>query len=319
MSRRRLDVGPRGERETRLETACATYRRAMASATATSLGASGASTLSQKDHPANRLSASSVRIHRAVREAEQRSTCPSLAHPLYAYSQSSGKAFPMACRAWGCPGPACGPRKKAAARKAIEIGMLRAFAANNRVRFLTLTDTSEGSMTVADLYASWHRLRIKLRRMGVLDQYAAVVEVQKRGALHLHVLATGSFIRQQKLCELSSWAGFGEVSDIREVTVSANRRRNVADYVAKELAAYVSKEGASLAEKANVRRRPVRFSRDWGCSLRAAEQLIADEIAEAFGGPRDPGPWMILRKAQDGSLLPMNPDQGGTIPPLDDD
>lgn len=197
--------------------------------------------------------------------------------------------------------------------------MVRAFAANRRVRFLTLTDASDGSMTVADLYASWHRLRIKLRRLNVLDQYAAVVETQKRGALHLHVLATGNYIPQTKLCELASWAGFGNVSDIREVRQSGKRRGNVADYVAKELAAYVSKEGASLAEKANVRRRPVRFSRGWGCSLRTAERLIADEIAEKFGEPRDPGPWVILRKAPDGSLVPMNAAQGSSIPALEED
>lgn len=219
----------------------------------------------------------------------------------------------MSCRAWGCPGPGCGPRKKAAACRAIEIGMTRAFLANRRVRFLTITDDEAGEMTVADLYESWHKLRIKLRRKGLLDQYAAVVETQKRGALHLHVIATGQYIEQELLTELATWAGFGYVTDIREVKRYGKHKKNVASYVAKELAAYVSKEGASLAAKANVRRRPVRFSRGWGCSLRTAERLIADEIAAEFGEPRDPGPWLILRKTPDGDLLPMNKPEVGSI------
>lgn len=247
-------------------------------------------------------------MHRAVRLAESSSSCPSIAHPMFAYSESSGRAFPMACRAWGCPGPSCGPRKKAAACRAIEIGMNRAFATGRRVRFVTLTDGPKGSMTIAELYEYWHRLRIKLRRKGVLDEYAAVVEAQKRGALHLHVVTTGKYIAQAELKKLAAWAGFKGSVDIREVkrTRASGRGAAVASYVAKDLAAYISKDGASIASKVNVRRRPVRFSRGWGCSLRAAEKMIAEEIAEEYGEPRDPGPWVILRKAPDGTLVSMN-------------
>lgn len=276
----------------------------MARSTATSLGASGASTLSQKDHagPENDL-----RVKRAVQAAEQYASCPSISHPLYAFSQSSGRAFAMSCKSWGCPGPSCGRRKRAAAQRAIEIGMTRAFLSGRRLRFMTLTDDAAGEMTVADLYSAWHRLRIKLRRRQLLDQYVAVVETQKRGALHLHVVTTGKYIPQAQLSDLGVWAGFGAVTDIREVRRHcAKNKKCLADYVCKELAAYISKDGASLAAKANVRRRPVRFSRDWGCSLRIAEQLIADERAEELGESRDPGPWLILRKTQDGTLVAMN-------------
>lgn len=251
----------------------------------------------------NRLA---LQMGRAVKAASQTSPCPSIAHPLYAFSRSTNRAYAMACGSWGCP--SCSRKKKAIARRAIEVGQARAFARNERVRFLTLTDGSAGAMTVADLYDSWNRLRLNLKRKGYLSEYAAALEVQARGALHLHLLATGSYLPAKKLSELASRAGFGPIVDIRAVKrEGAESAKNSAAYVSKELAGYVMKDGQGLAEKTNVRRRPVRFSRGWGCSLGAAKKLIAEEMAEDRGEAADPGPWVVLRVAPDGSLIP----QGG--------
>lgn len=243
-------------------------------------------------------------IARAVREKSGATPCPNIAHPLFAFSRSSNKVVALPCGRWDCV--ACSRRKKAAARLAIEIGMSRAFAAKRRVRFITLTDTAEGAMTVADLYKNWNRLRIKLRRKGFLDQYAAAVELQERGALHLHLIATGRYLPQKKLKVFAVDAGWGEICDLREIKQDAHESdKRAASYVAKEMAGYVSKDGASLAEKTNVRRRPVRFSRDWGCSLTKATELIAAQVAEERDSEKDPGPWVIVRVAPDGTVLPM--------------
>lgn len=242
-------------------------------------------------------------LRRAVATAKG-SRCPSVRTPAFAFSKGTGLAYEIPCGSWGCSAH-CAHKKKAAARLAIEIGMDRAWAQGRRIRFMTLTDGSAGAMSVADLYKAWNRLRVKLRRMNVLDQYAAVVETQQRGALHLHVLQAGSYIHQADLVRLASAAGFGRIVDIRAVDRSLpSRDRRSASYVAKDLARYASKSGADLAGKANVRRRPVRFSRFWGCSLRQAELLVAEQIRIEFDLPEDPGPWIVVRKAPDGSLLP---------------
>jgi hypothetical protein len=186
--------------------------------------------------------------------------------------------------------------------------MGRAYAKGRRVRFLTLTDGTGGEMTIADVYRSWNHLRIKLRRLDVLDQYACVVEIQpKRGvALHLHVLATGRYYPKAKLGERAVECGLGPVCWIKNVERDRPEDdKRSAIYVAKDLANYVSKDAAGLAEKTNVRRRPVRFSRGWGCSLTQAQELIREEIREARDQERDPGPWVVVRQAPDGSLIPM--------------
>ncbi len=241
-------------------------------------------------------------MRRAVDTASRSSPCPSISYPLYAFSRSTNRAYPMACGSWACP--TCARKKKAIAKRAIEIGQTQAFANKQRVRFMTLTDDASGEMRVPDLYSAWNRLRLNLKRQGYLDQYAAAIELQERGALHLHVLATGTYLPVRKLSQLADRAGFGPVVDIRAVKGDGDEdAKNSAAYVAKELAGYVMKDGKGLAEKTAVRRRPVRFSRDWGCSLGKAAEIIAAEIAEEKGQEADPGPWEVVSVAPDGTLV----------------
>jgi hypothetical protein len=274
---------------------------------------------SERSERSARIAKRNNRLHDAMRKAvgnaARSSPCPSISYPLYAFSRSTGRAFAMACGSWGCP--SCARKKKAIARRAIEVGQARAFAHNEQVRFLTITDGAEGTMTVSELYTCWNRLRLNLKRQGYLEEYAAALELQARGALHMHLLATGSYLPVRRFSELASAAGFGSIVDIRAVKRDgAEDAKNSAAYVAKELAGYVMKDGQGLAEKTNVRRRPVRFSRGWGCSLGAARKIIAAELAEEREEAPDPGPWVVLRIAPDGTLIP----QGGkglprAIPP----
>jgi hypothetical protein len=166
---------------------------------------------------------------------------------------------------------------------------------------MTLTDGTGGQMTVADLYEAWNRLALALRREGVLREYAAVVETTEGGALHLHLLATGEYVKQARLSALAARSGFGAVADIRAVKDDAQGERS-ARYIAKEVAGYVSKGKAeALASKTAQRRRPLRTSRGWGLSLAAAEKLLAAERATE-GAARDVGPWLHLQALADGSL-----------------
>ncbi len=135
-----------------------------------------------------------------------------------------------------------------------------AWEKGERARFMTLTDTRGGTMTVAELYEAWNKLRTRLTRERkggrLVQEYAAVVEVQTRGALHLHVLMTGRFVPQRKLVGMATAAGFGRCADIREVKrLATGDGPGSAEYLTKQLAGYLTKQAAAaLGEKAAVLR-----------------------------------------------------------------
>lgn len=270
-----------------------------------SLGASAASTYSQKQ--TGTIGASP---HNALNRA-RRTRCPN-SRGYYIWSLSTDQAAELPCRRWDCS--YCQQRKRAAAQRVIRVGLETAWGRGERVRFMTLTDDSAGELTVAGLYDAWNRLRARLtrdRRDGrYVNEYAAVVEVQTRGALHLHVLMTGRYIKQRDLVGMALDAGFGRCTDIREVKQSrATDARGSADYVTKQLAGYLTKQAAAaLGDKTNERRRPLRTSRGWadGLSLRKAEQQMAQEMRDRAtdqGEEPDTGPFAFVQVFANGDVV----------------
>lgn len=186
-------------------------------------------------------------------------------------------------------------------------------------------------MTFTTMAKYWKRLTTELRRGDMLDAYAAVVETQKRGALHLHVLLTGNRrisnkrkrnkktgkLEDSDLFQLCERVGFGQ-ADIRAVEPSKNDTpERVAYYHAKDLCHYLTaKKAEALAEKAGSRVRPFRLSQGKRTpfssefpTLKAAEEHLAErirrDIAETNGedpGERDAGPWVMAVKRADGSV-----------------
>lgn len=268
-----------------------------------SLGPSAARTNSQTQRRGRGASSP----HNALQRA-RRTQCPN-ARGSYIWSLSSDRASEIACGRWDCSW--CQWRKRAAACLVIRIGLETAWARGERVRFMTLTDGSNGDMTVADLYAAWNRLRGRLardRKGGpYMQQYAAVVEVQQRGALHLHVLLTGRFVPQRKLVGMARAAGFGRCTDIREVRRAAHdEARGSAEYVTKQLAGYLTKQGAAaLSAKTNERRRPLRTSRGWGggMTMQRAMRMMSDAWLEEAGKERDEGPFAFVQVLASGDVL----------------
>jgi hypothetical protein len=193
----------------------------------------------------------------------------------------------------------------------LRVGLEVAWARGERVRMLTLTDGSRGDMTVADFYAAWNRLRGRLareRKSGAyMKEYAAVVEVQQRGALHLHVLMTGRYVPQRQLAQMAAEAGFGRCTDIREVRpVARAGSRGSAEYVTKQLTSYLTKQGATaLSAKTNLRRRPLRTSRGWGdgMNMQRALRLLSQGWMEDAGKERDEGPFAFVQALPSGDLL----------------
>ena len=232
--------------------------------------------------------------------------------------QELGRAFEMSCKAWSCP--VCSRRRRAVGVELIGGGVRRARTRGERVRFITLTAPPEG-MTLKQLYAAWNRLRTTLRKSGELAQYCAVVELgsASRPQPHLHVLATGRYVPQERLSTLARKAGFGRVADIRAVRDTGDR--SAVAYVSKQLAeqvvSYLVKaEATSLAARSaaegsgkRVQVRPLRLSKGWypGGS-KAAEKVVARQAAAMMGGeeePLDPGPWYLVVKRLDGELSVM--------------
>jgi hypothetical protein len=107
-----------------------------------SLGPSAARAYSQKQ--TGTIGASP---HNALNHA-RRTRCPN-ARGSYIWSLSTDRAAELPCRRWDCP--YCQLRKQAAARRVIQVGIETAWAHDERVRFMTLTDSSAETMTVAGL------------------------------------------------------------------------------------------------------------------------------------------------------------------------
>jgi len=167
-------------------------------------------------------------------------------------------------------------------------GIAKTQAEGCRVRFVTLTDTACGEATVADFYASWHRLTQRLHRRGKLGAYARVLETTKRGKLHIHALIAdsdrgGGFIDQAMLSELAEASGFGRVADIRlvgEIGAPCPLPAYLTDKAlvpeVSEIVRYCADKGVErLATLSDQRVRPLSVSRGWkGGGIRAAERAL---------------------------------------------
>jgi hypothetical protein len=141
--------------------------------------------------------------------------------------------------------------------------------------------------------AKWNDLVTDLARLlGVDVQYFKAVEVQKRGALHLHVLmrlALPCGITMSKLRQLAIRHGFGHEVDLRVADGSA--AAYVAKYVSKSSAdracAPVERRWWGLYEARAYRWRTWTASRRWGesmASVRTAQSLWWAQRASAGDG-----------------------------------
>jgi hypothetical protein len=122
-------------------------------------------------------------------------------------------------------------------------------------RFFTLTSpgTEDGDTSYARFPARFKRLRMRLERRFGRIEYLAVVERQKRGAAHVHVVYRGPFIPQQWLSRVAAECGFGKIADIRRSNPAL--MRYLAKYLTKELS------DPTAAPPRYFRR--VRWSRGW--------------------------------------------------------
>jgi hypothetical protein len=149
------------------------------------------------------------------------------------------------CKTWPCR--YCGPRKarryKHAIRTIAETHKL------NRLLTLTLQPSKVEGDAVNYLNQTFAKLRVYLwRRFGVSLQYIRILEFQKSGSPHFHILVD-RYIAQRWLSQAWNSVGGGSVVDIRYVDV-----HRVTNYLSK----YLTKE---LLMSAPSRSRRVTTSR----------------------------------------------------------
>ncbi len=161
------------------------------------------------------------------------------------------------CGAYSCD--KCGPIKRRQLIRRVSMGLESGYPQSRglRPRFLTLTcDDRDPAMAWAHLTARFQRLRQRVeRRYGVKVEYAAFVELTKRGMPHLHIVFRGPYVHYRVWSQFAARSGFGSVVDIRAV-----RSGEIGGYVTKTLGGYVTK---SLGDRYPVGVRRVRFSHQW--------------------------------------------------------
>src|SRR4051794_25950141 len=125
------------------------------------------------------------------------------------YTAEAG-VFRLPCKSWSCS--YCGPRKVkreiARCRRGMRVGP---------VRFITLTSPGgeDSATSYAELPKRFHRLMSRMQRRFGRIEYYAVVERQKRGAAHVHMVYRGPYIVQAWLSRAARESGFGKIADIR--------------------------------------------------------------------------------------------------------
>jgi hypothetical protein len=176
--------------------------------------------------------------------------------------------YPLRCKRWRCPG--CGPRLVRRARDRIRAGITQ-----GPTRFLTLTSpgTESPEQSFDELTERWKRMSLRIgRRFGAFD-YVAVIEIQKRGSPHLHVIVRGPFIPLPWLARAAGEVGFGRVVDIRRP------RSDLAGYLAKSLGPGTS--GDLLPSHFHR----VRWSRGWSTAVAKRLRRACQAWYVAFASP----------------------------------
>jgi hypothetical protein len=135
--------------------------------------------------------------------------------------------YTIRCKCWGCP--VCGPRR--AARYAIQIRKAAQRLGLKTLLTLTLDPSKlhgeESTKYINEVFADF---RVYLRRkLGYAPVYIRVLEYQKNGNAHLHILLS-CYLEQAWISETWSALGGGRIVDIRRVDM-----HRVSHYLSKYL------------------------------------------------------------------------------------
>lgn len=143
----------------------------------------------------------------------------------------------------------------------------------------------------------WNVLRGALRRLAPGLEFFRAVEVQKRGALHLHIpLWSPVPLVVHEVQRLAVRAGFGCVIDLAEVTDPERAARYVAKYVTKATDGRdeapwdeVNEVTGEVRPLAEAPYRTWSSSRGWGMTMKVVREAIRQAAARRAAAIAEPG------------------------------
>lgn len=222
----------------------------------------------------------------------------------------TGQILPARCNSQLCP--ACSPLHQMTAREAVEWGLTRRYVdhGEDRVVWLTLTDTARGSMDLPELSNRWRATVKRLRRIWGAIDYLVSIEFQDRGALHPHACievgpdvagdltdrrSRSSFRRRMhELRPMAESLGWGQMVDAQTIDTLSGREE-IGRYAAKSLSGYATKAAKESFKRAGAKHvRPIRLSYGWvPGGLGAARERVLGR--GAMDSSRLGGKWERIR------------------------
>ena len=175
---------------------------------------------------------------------------------------NSAKFIRLTCKCWDCPN--CGPFKANRYRKAIG-----ALAAANRLNImLTLTldgKKLKGEDSTRYINRIFKHFRTYLKRkLGRPPTYIRIVEYQKNGNAHLHILLNG-YVPQMWISNAWASLGGGKIVDIRRVTMH-NVSHYLSKYLTKQMLLSAPKRSRRVTTSRGLKLNP-KILTEWSWSL----------------------------------------------------
>lgn len=214
-------------------------------------------------------------------------------------SDSTGHVVPKLCKSYLCE--TCAGWLRVAALKLLWMGVVHHLERDDlRPVMFTFTEPADARLDL-DSFRARHAATVKrLRRAGLLTEYVTVVEFQRRGALHPHIVgasppdvwarlrdrsSSSSYrLRMHELRPLATSLGWGPMVD------AVGAEASVGGYVTKSLGSYLTKQARREFKRIGARRvRPVRPSYGW---------LPGGLSGQLQGEKADPGPWIDVTEAR---------------------
>ena len=181
---------------------------------------------------------------------------------VYAYAQ-------IPCRRWTCD--YCGPRMKWRLRERITAAVVEKRL--SRLMTLTLDPKKFGDEMPKPkvIWGVWRKFRVSLRRRFEKSlSYVAVLELQKSGMPHLHVLVS-EFIAQEWISKAWDAVGGGPIADIRAVRSAKEAGRYVVKYLAKGFTSARLRGVRRYSSSRNIQLREEMKGKGWKCLKRGVE------------------------------------------------
>lgn len=195
-----------------------------------------------------------------------------------------GRFFKVTCKCWDCP--KCAPRKANKYRKAIG----KSAEQHRLTTLLTLTlDSSklsgeDSTRYINEVFADF-RIYMK-RRLGVNPKYIRVLEYQKNGTAHLHIVLN-CYLKQSWVSDAWAALGGGKIVDIRRVDM--HRVSNyLSKYLTKEMLMSAPKRARRVTTSRTIKLNPKKVSDSkWRLLHKPIENLYKHYLCTANNAQYD--------------------------------